>query len=231
MDYRKEGKMNKTVSFVLGLLTGAAGGSVATYYIYKNIRDKEQAEDEADMEEYFRSRYCKPEKLPEEKIEENVPVPQSNDEDREKINSNEGVKKYHHDNGLESAYGSARIFGNDAKPIKKEKKSVIHEISEQEFLNAENGYQKQTVDVFMSNDDEEPEIYGIWAYETDNEEPVDKKFGKSTSELLDGRTYEDLLKYCIGVNSDGTEVEETVGALYLKNDDLKTDFEFVIHNG
>lgn len=225
--------MSKTVAYLLGVLTGAAGGSVATYYIYKNIRDEEQAQDEADMEDYYKSRYCKPvektesENLPEEKIEQNSV---DAEDDREKIRSNEGVKKYHHDNGLESAYGSARIFGEDAKPVVKKEKKVIREISEQEFLNAENGYQKQTVDVFMSNDDEEPEIYGIWAYETDNEEPVDKKFGKSTSELLDGRTYEDLLRYCIDVNSEGNEIENTIGALYLKNDDLKINFEFVIHN-
>ena len=217
---------NTAIGFVVGLLTGAAGGSVATYYIYKRFRDEDEEIREEDMRIYYEEREkrkleekgkVKSEKLPEETNDQNSTV----SEDREKINSNEGVKKYHHDNGLESAYGSARIFGEDAKPIKKKESKLINEISEQEFLNNENGYQKQTVDIFMSDDDETPEIFGIWAYETDNEEPVDKRFGKTTSELIGNRTYDELASYC--------DDEEGLGQLYLKNDELKIDFEFIIH--
>ena len=89
-------------------------------------------------------------------------------------------------------------------------------------MNAENGYQKQTVDVFMSDDDDEPEIVGIWAYETDNEETVDKRFGKSIEQLLNWRTYDELSTYC--------DEDTGLGQLYLKNDELMIDFEFIIHD-
>ena len=217
--------MNRTAAFIIGLLTGAAGGSVATYYIFKSKFEEDKDVEMQEMEEYYEQRlkkrlekivHSKPvsEKLPEA---ENGP---KSERDDEKVANNKGVKKYHHDNGLESAYGSARIFGEDAKPKKRKESKLINEISEQEFLNNENGYTKQTVDVFMSNDDDTPEIFGIWAYETDNEEPVDKRFGKSTSELLGGRSYEELCTYC---GDDG------IGQLYLKNDEIMTDFEFVLH--
>ena len=221
--------MNKSIVFILGTAFGAIAGSISTYYIVRDIKEKEKDEELNDMDDYYQAKI---QLLKNPTKDEHIEISQdkTNDSDREKINSNEGVKKYHHDNGLESAYGAARIFGEDAKPVKKEKKSVIHEISEQEFLNVENGYTKQTVDIFMSNDDEEPEIIGIWAYNTDNEETVDKRFGKPTNELLNGRSYDDLLKYCVDVSDDGDEVEESIGTLYLKNEELKTDFEFVIHN-
>lgn len=216
--------MNKTVSFILGTIIGAAGGSTATYFIYKSIRDADEAEREQDMADYYEKR-CEhkiQEALNKPKTIKTIPdeIKESDEREDEKITNNEGVKKYHHDNGLESAYGSARVFGNDAKPKKKESK-LINEVSEQEFLNAENGYQKQTVDVFISDTDDEPEIVGIWAYETDNEETVDKRFGKSIDQLLNGRTYDELSDYC--------DEEEGLGQLYLKNDELMIDFEFIIH--
>lgn len=219
--------MNKTVSFILGTLLGAAGGSAATYFLVKNHFETERDEEIADMEEYYEERYQK--KLDElshpkktiKTVPDEVEGTDKNLREDEKVTNNEGVKKYHHDNGLESAYGAARIFGEDAKPKKKESK-LINEISEQEFLNTENGYTKQTVDIFMSNDDEEPEIVGIWAYETDNEEPVDKRFGKSVEDLLGGRTYDELSEY--------VDDEEGLGQLYLKNDELMIDFEFIIHS-
>ena len=218
--------MNKTIIYILGTIIGAAGGSATTYYLLKNRFEYDEDVRLADMEEYFEERERKKiEKLQRSKpISEKMPDVENeekSDRDDEKITNNKGVKKYHHDNGLESAYGSARIFGNDAKPKKEKESKLINEISEQEFLNNENGYTKQTVDIFMSNDDDEPEIVGLWAYDTDNEETVDKRFGKSTEYLLGKRTYDELCTYC---GDDG------IGQLYLKNEELMTDFEFVIHN-
>ena len=82
----------------------------------------------------------------------------------------------------------------------------------------------------QQTDDEEPEIVGIWAQDTDNEEFVEKRFGKSISELLDGRTYDKLIDYCHDVTPDGEEMDDGIGVLYLKNDDMKTDFEFILHD-
>lgn len=218
--------MNKTAIFILGVVLGGAAGAAATYYISKNKFESDKDEEIAEMEEYYEERYQKKlNSLNHPKTIKTVPDEvEGTDKDLredEKVTNNEGVKKYHHDNGLESAYGSTRIFGEDAKPKVKKESKLINEISEQEFLNAENGYDKQTVDVFVSMDDEEPEIVGIWAYETDNEEPVDKRFNKSIEQLLNGRTYDDLCAY--------VEEGEDIGQLYLKNDELKIDFEFVVH--
>lgn len=222
--------MNKTTTFILGLLTGAAGGAAATYFLVKEKFEEDRDLEIADMEDYFEERFqekvrklkAKSKKSAEEKIEEK---PEFRED--EKIANNEGVKKYHHNEGLSSAYGAKRIFGEDAKP-KKESKKVIREISEQEFMNAENGYEKQTVDVWMSNDDEEPEIVGLWAYNTDNEEDVKTRFKKPILDLLDGRTYEELANYCHEGGDD--EEDDGIGVLYLKNDDLHIDFEFVLHD-
>ena len=40
--------MNTTAAFIIGLLTGAAGGSVATYYIFKDKFETEAAEEIAE---------------------------------------------------------------------------------------------------------------------------------------------------------------------------------------
>lgn len=209
------------LGFVIGLVTGAAGGSAATYFILKDKMEREKDEEIEEIEAYekerfenrlarFKEKISNSKKMPDKEIDE-MPV----DREDEVIANNKGVKKYHQET-VESAYGSKRIFGDDVKPVKKSKK--IKEVNEEEFMNMENGYEKQTVDILLGDD---ADIVGFWAYETDNEEFVEKRFGKPLNELLDGRTYDDLMKYC---EDDG------LGTLYLKNDDLKIDFEFVIHD-
>lgn len=222
--------MNKGIIFGLGVVLGAAGGAVTTYYIVH-----ENAENRADeeIENYaehceeriarYRNREIETEKFPEEEIPE-----KSVDPDEEKIKHNEGVKKYHHENGLESAYG-ARAFTNvqsekERKEIKEENRKVgnsklIHEIDEELWLNTDTGYDKYTIDVDLGDDED---IIGIYGYETDNEEFVEKKFGKSIQELLNGMSYDELLEF--------TKNDEETGVLYLRNEDMLADFEMIIHD-
>ena len=209
--------------FALGLMTGAGAGATATYFITKNILDTRHEED---LEAY--ADHC------EERIarirtdhktietEQESEIPRSNDPEEEKIARNEGVKKYHHDNGLASKYGENHVFEKVTdKPEKEKDSKLISDIDEDEFMNQENGYEKQTIDVFLGDD---KYMCGVWGYGTDNEDDVDRKWGKPLEDLI-GRshTYEELLTYC-NKNEDG------IGLAFVKNDELKIDFELVIHD-
>lgn len=221
--------MNKGIIFGLGVLIGAAGGSAATYFLTKEsfqAMADEEIESYAEHCEERIARYRADKKLVED-IDEKPAKKETNPED-EKINSNEGVKKYHHDTGLEG-YGSNHIFEQTQSikekseiktQIDKSKKGdskLINEITEDDFLNEDNKYDKYTVDVLLGDDSD---ICGIWGYGTDNEEFADKKFGQPIEVLLNNMSYDELLTYA--ENPDG------MGALYLRNDELNIDFEFLI---
>ena len=214
---------NKSILyFALGTILGAAGGSAATYFI---VKEKFAAEAEDEIEAY--ASHCE-ERI--EKIrsshkiieEKEVEEKHSNDPEEEKIAHNEGVKKYHHDNGLASKYGSNRVFESieEGKPEEKDSK-LINDIDEEEFMNQENGYEKQTIDVFLGDD---KYMCGVWGYQTDNEDDVDRKWGKPLEDLI-GRahTYDELLTYC-------DKSEDGIGLAWIRNEEMKIDFELVIHD-
>ena len=211
--------MNKSLCFILGIVTGGLLGTTATYLITK---EKFAIENEEDMENY--SKHCE-ERIAKYKEEnedlknklglvKETPdrIPILNDPEEEKIAHNEGVKKYHHDNGLSSKYGDTHIFEKDNK--------LITDIDEDEFMNEGNGYEKQTIDVFLGDD---KYMCGVWGYQTDNEDDVDRKWGKPLEDLI-GRshTYDELLTYC--------KDDDGIGLAWIKNDEMKIDFELVIHD-
>ena len=224
--------MNKSVLyFTLGLITGAAAGGTATYFITK---DKIQADAEEDMENYADHCDSRIEKYREEiedlkaklgLIEDPV-VKSAEDPEQAKISRNEGVKKYHHDNGLASKYGEHNIFTGNAERSEKARKEIednklINDIDEDEFMNQENGYEKQTIDVFLGDD---KYMCGVWGYGTDNDDDVDRKWGKPLEDLI-GRshTYDELLTYC-------EKSEDGIGLAFVRNDEMKIEFELVIHD-
>lgn len=211
--------------FTIGLLTGAGAGATATYFLTK---DRIQASCEEDMECY--ADHCDErieryrEEIADLKKQLGVikdPVARvSEDPEEAKISRNEGVKKYHHENGLASKYGENHVFEKVAdKPEEKDSK-LINDIDEDEFMR-ENGYEKQTIDVFLGDD---KYMCGVWGYQTDNEDDVDRKWGKPLEDLI-GRahTYDELLSYCEGR-------EDGIGLAWIKNDEMKIDFELVIHD-
>ena len=216
--------MNKNILyFALGLVTGAGAGATASYFITKNILDARHEEDLEAYAEHCEERVARIRSFT--KIMEKAEEPEerhSNDPEEEKIAKNEGVKKYHHDNGLSSKYGENHVFEKIAdKPEKEKDSKLISDIDEDEFMNQENGYEKQTIDVFLGDD---KYMCGVWGYGTDNEDDVDRKWGKPLEDLI-GRshTYEELLTYC-------NKHEDGIGLAFVKNDELKIDFELVIHD-
>lgn len=219
---------NKSILyFALGLLTGAAAGGTATYFLTK---DKIQADAEEDMENYADHCDARIEKYKEEikDLKEKLglikdpTVKPASDPEEEKIAHNEGVKKYHHDNGLSSKYGDNHVFEKIAdKPEEEKDSKLINDIDEDEFMNQENGYEKQTIDVFLGDD---KYMCGVWGYGTDNEDDADRKWGKELPQLIgESHTYEELLTYC--ENS-----EDGIGVAYVRNDEMMIDFELVIHD-
>ena len=219
--------MNKILYFGLGLLTGAAGGGAATYFLTK---DRIQASCEEDMECYADHCDERIEKYREEiadlkrqlgVIKDPVVRPAA-DPEEEKIARNEGVKKYHHDNGLSTKYGQNHIFEKVAeKPEEVKDSKLINDIDEDEFMNQENGYEKQTIDVFLGDD---KYMCGVWGYGTDNEDDVDRKWGKPLEALIgESHTYEELLSYVEGS-------EDGIGLVFVRNDEMKIEFELVLHD-
>lgn len=220
--------MSKSVLyFGLGILTGGAAGAIGSYFVTKSILD---AKHEEDIEAY--SEHCEErvERFKEENedlkkklgVIKDPVVKYSNNPDEEKIENNAGVKRYHHSTGLDSGYGSNNVFGKANEAVKEAKDSkLINDIDEEEFMNQENGYEKQTLDIFLGDD---RDIFGVWGYGTDNEDDADRKWGKPTSELIGtAHTYDELL-------ATTKKTEDGIGILYVRNDELKIDFELVIHD-
>ena len=218
--------MNKKILyFAIGTLLGAAGGSTATYFI---VKEKFAAEAEEEIEAY--ANHCE-ERLA--RIREDHKLVKSEktetilDPEEEKIAHNEGVKKYHHNDGIASKYGDDRVF--DKKPMisnyvekeEKEDSKLIDEIDEDEVMNQENGYEKQTIDVFLGDD---KDMFGVWGYQTDNEDDVDRKWGKPLEDLI-GRshTYDELL-------ASTEKADDGIGLMFIRNEEMKIDFELVIHD-
>ena len=226
--------MNKNVLyFTIGLVTGGAAGATATYLLTK---EKFAIQNEEDMENYAEHWEGKVTKLKSEikdlkeklgLIKDPVVKP-ADDPEEAKIARNEGVKRYHHDNGLNSKYGEHDIFGANAeasekarRELKEKDSKLISDIDEDEFMNQENGYEKQTIDVFLGDD---KYMCGVWGYGTDNEDDADRKWGKPLEDLI-GRahTYEELLTYC-------DKSEDGIGLAFVRNDEMKIEFELVIHD-
>lgn len=217
----------KVLYFVAGLITGASAGSVTTYFL---VKEKFAAENDEDMENY--AEHCEERiaryKEENEELKKHLgvikdPVAKLADNPEEaKIASNEGVKKYHHDNGLSSKYGDNHVFEKIAdKPEEEKDSKLINDIDEDEFMNQENGYEKQTIDVFLGDD---KYMCGVWGYGTDNEDDADRKWGKELPQLIgESHTYEELLTYC--ENS-----EDGIGVAYVRNDEMMIEFELVIHD-
>lgn len=220
----------KIIYFALGLLVGAAGGATATYFVTKEMFAMQAAEEIEAYSEHCEERIEKIRLAHKafHELEEMKEEQRSNDPEEEKIAHNEGVKKYHHDNGLNSKYGENNIFeraqsDKEREEIKQQIKDskIINDIDEDEFMNEENGYEKQTIDVFLGDD---KYMCGVWGYQTDNEDDVDRKWGKELPELIgESHTYDELLSYCEGK-------EDGIGLVWVKNDEMKIDFELVIHD-
>ena len=213
---------NKVLYFTIGLVTGGAAGATATYFLTK---EKFAIQNEEDMENYAEHWEGKVAKLKDEikdlkgklgLIKDPVVKP-AEDPEEAKISRNEGVKKYHHDNGLATKYGDNHIF---EKAENKDSK-LISDIDEDEFMNQENGYEKQTIDVFLGDD---KYMCGVWGYGTDNEDDADRKWGKPLEDII-GRahTYEELLTYC-------DKSEDGIGLAFVRNDEMMIEFELVIHD-
>lgn len=219
--------MNKTLVFILGLLTGAAAGSAGTYFLVKQ-RCEDRAAEEIEMyaehcEERIR-RYAEKDNSEEESDEEASEMVDDSEEDEE-IKNNEGVKKYHYYNNENNGMTVNQLFEKEDKTVTAEEikkkweeedsKAGISEIGEEDFLNDED-FDKQTIDYFFEGDKEN----AYWGYGTDNQTLVEAKFGKPLKGLI-GNAYAWLIDY--------TD-ESGIGAVYFRNSEMNTDFEVIIHD-
>lgn len=214
--------MNKSLYFALGTLVGAGAGSAATYFLVKD-HFEQIADDKIERyAEHCEERIARLTEGDDDEKEEEVEEPEEKkelDPEEEVISRNAGVKKYHHQLDSISSYGANNIFAKEEKKPKDSK--LINDIDEDEFMNNENGYEKQTLDVFLGDD---KYMCGVWGYGTDNEDDADRKWGKELPELIgQSHTYEELLSYC-------KDSEDGIGLAYVKNDELMIDFELVIHD-
>ena len=222
--------MNKSLCFVLGTLFGAGAGSAATYILTKRIVEDRAAEEIEDYADHRNKReYALKEEISDLKRQLGVinekelqpHVAEPTDDEDSRINSNEGVKKYHHYEGSDlPEYASKRIFKKTTKEEEMAKKEVKHvsEITEAQFMDSD--YEKQTIDVLFHYNDGKGKIDEIWGYQTDNETTCQDRFGKGLIDLI-GIDGEDML--------DWVEVDEGTAVKYFFNDDMKTGFEVVIH--
>lgn len=208
--------MNLALKLYLTFVAGAGIGSTITYFLCKDHYEIENAKALENYSNYTEKRI---QNLIDE-FESEKEVDEDEDEEPEEVN-NEGIKKYHNNSDNVPEYGSKRIFlsKDDRKDIqdavkKKLNTALISEIEENEFLNQDGKYEKQTIDVLLVDPEK-----ALWGYQTDNEMDVKAKFGKSLEEL-------------VGDEIDWSKITDDsgIGVLYFRNDEIMTDFEVVVHS-
>lgn len=231
--------MNKALIFFAGLLVGGAAGASAAYLI---LHDRLVADAQDEIDRYaehceeriasIRAKYAgeQPDTAPVEDEDEEDP----DDRDEALIRHNKGVKLYHHTSEYMGSNDTVNsIFEKDKveeKKVNEElKKEVdagvekllaetlhISEITEEEF--DENGeYEKQVIDYFFDGDSDR----AYWGYGTDNQSTVEAHFGNPLSALI-GASSRWLNDYA--------DKESGYGEAYFRNEEMKTDFEIVIHD-
>ena len=224
--------MNKPLVFVLGLLTGVAAGSGATYYI---LHDRLVADAQDEIERYaehceeriasIRAKYAG--NQPDTEAEELTDDEDLDNRDDALIRRNEGVKKYHHQEEYIGNANANTIFAKEEKEVtdlEKEVKDVkgveddpmIEEINEEIYLEDDGEYEKELIDFVY------PEEKGYWGYGTDNELEVQQKFGGKGMFALIGQSSRWLMDYF--------DENLGIGEAYFRNKHLMTDFHVVIHD-
>lgn len=219
--------MNKGIIFGFGTLFGAGIGSIATYFLTKEYFEQQAAEEIEAYAEHAEERIerIRLEHEGEKKMREMVEDAEeklTNDPEEDVINHNEGVKKYHHNNGISSKYGENNVFSTPQPKKEKEVKPLIEDIDEDTFMDEDHDkYDKETIDVLLGDDQD---VIGFWGYQTDNEDFVERIFGRDLKDLvgLDKEDYDYMLNE--------TDNEEGIGTLYIRNNSIMKDFEVIIHD-
>lgn len=227
--------MDKKLVFLLGVLTGGAAGSVASYFLTRNhIIDQtndildQYAEDckkkIQEIEGYYENALGEVDGLDGDDSDS------SNQGLDPEVANNDGVKKYHHYSGGFGEDSAQKVFANmgkseeDEKVTEGEKALVadktlddvfgIDEITEDDFLNDEE-YDPVTLDYNYNLD----KLY--WGYGTDNEIEAEAHYGKSREELI-GKIWRWAPDYI-------KDPDEQAGAAYVRNSNLGIIFEVIVH--
>lgn len=205
--------MNNGIIFALGALTGAAAGSVATYFVLKDKFEQEAAEEieayaqhaEERLQNYISSHYDvddldEPEEDSEPVKSTNVPV-----KDEDAISQNPGVKKYHH-------YQSGFIPEEDEKVTKGQEDILkrpqledvpgIEELDEDEFDNLDDRYTR----VYLQYDANEDRLF------TNDGDIAEEAYSKMRHELIGN------------VWRWATDYVDKGGMFYIQNDNLNIAF-------
>lgn len=207
--------MNNSIIFALGALTGAAAGSVATYFVLKDKFEQEAAEEieayaqhaEERLQNYISSHYEDDDVMndPEEGSEPvkstNVPV-----KDEDAISQNPGVKKYHH-------YQSGFIPEEDEKVTKGQEDILkrpqledvpgIEELDEDEFDNLDDDRYTR---VYLQYDANEDKLF------TNDGDIAEEAYAKMRHELI-GNAWRWATDYV-----------DKGGMFYIQNDNLNIAF-------
>ena len=222
-------KTQSAIIFVAGLLTGGAAGAAISYFLTRDYYIDHFTDA---MDKYAESCNERIEDIVSyyerggEYYEEDETVEDPRDEICEEL---EGVKKYHrYSAALSDSSTAQEIFAKkveDTEVTEGEKALVrdksltdvdgIVEIDEDEFLNCPEDYYQE----YLRYDFNEDILY--WGYGSDNEIEAEEHFGKGREELI-GK----LWRWAPDYVKDPDEME---GSAYVKNDNLMTYFEIVVH--
>lgn len=229
--------MNNLGSFIFGTVTGVAVGGIAAALITRNIYEKRCIKDINEMEEalekYRNLAFSDDEDEvydDEEDYYEEMPVKVSSNSD-ERINSNDGVKKYHH-KVEESMASAAAIFEKKGtKDVTEGEKALkanpkfdpdgdpnIVEISKEKYQEIVSkkpieGWSTDSLTYLYPQD----ELY--YGYGTDNEELAETHYDMGREQIM-GQSWRWATDY--------TDGESGVGYCYIDNSYLKKLFDIEI---
>lgn len=212
--------MNKGVIFLAGLLVGAIGGSVGTYFVVKNKIADEAAEE---IEAY--AEHCR-EKIENiktkfsgedfsEEVQEDIPEPKAADD----YSNNEGVKKYHQHVSKDNL-DSANSYKEEVKAVTEGEKALKREeagvpvakktyiISEDQYTTEATMYDKITLEFYCGDD----QIVIM-----DTEELIEQHFNLGREDIIPAEAW----RY----GQDNVDKP-----LFVRNDDLACDFEILTYD-
>ena len=207
--------MNKGIIFVLGALTGAAAGSVATYFVVKDKFEQKAADEieayaqhaEERLENYISSHFDEdldsiPEK--EEKTREATDVPVHDDD---AITQNPGVKKYHHYQAMDLTKEEKEVTKGQEDILKRpelEDVPGIDELTEEEYDLLDDDVYTRVYLQYDANED---------TLRTNDGELAEEAYAKQRHELI-GNVWRWATDY---VDKDGF--------FFIKNDNLLIAFQ------
>lgn len=224
--------MNKSTIAAIGFLAGVTAGAVGSYFITKKVTEDRYEDYIEELTDHFREKMKSQIEEKDEDAEESEE--EESDPEQDKIDNNKGVKTYHRPvmKDLENTYNKVVDEIKEGHKMTETERVAelnpttdpipgIVEISDQDYM-VDQGYAKKSLNYFCEDDklrlENEDGTIGDDAYIYFRQE-------------YRADSYEDVIGKYLRWAPDYIPEDEDHGYLYVRNENLKIDFEITIFEG